>query len=271
MALRSLFRRSCRTLILASLVLVGAAAWAAAQPPASPTAGPGGQAADPDTPSRDYLFGRPRGSLAVRGLWQFAVAGSDIFDFVTEELTLEKSAFNAPGIAVDLDIALSPRLDLAFGIDNTYTSKGSEYRDYVDNNELPIEQTTSLREFGIYGGLKYALAPRGRRVSRFAWIPRAVVPYIGAGGGVVKYEFEQTGDFVDFADLSVFTDTFHSEGWAPSLHACGGVDIHAYRILYVTAEARYTWASAELEPAFDGFEPIDLSGFKVGAGIRIVF
>jgi opacity protein-like surface antigen len=232
------------------------------------------QAAQPvavDRPRQDYMFGRPRTSIAFRGSWVFAMAGSDVFDFVTEQLTLEKSDFNAPGIAFDLDVALTPRVDIQVSVDNSFTSTDSEYRDYVDNDEQPIEQTTSMRQFGISASAKYALLPRGRSISRFAWVPRTTTPYVGAGAGLLKYDFKQEGDFVDFVDLSVFYDVFHSEGWAPSVHFFGGVDVKVYQRLYVTAEARYVWSEADLETDFDGFEPIDLSGFRCGAGIRFVF
>ena len=65
------------------------------------------------------------------------------------------------------------------------------------------------------------MLPRGRQISRLAWIPRTIVPYVGAGGGVTSYEFRQSGDFVDFATenaaagtFTIFTDSFKSEGWA---------------------------------------------------------
>lgn len=269
MALPALRRSRLGASVCVAVFLVAWPLGVTAQPAGQ--SGPTPATAPADGPRRDYMFGRPRGSFAVRGSWLFATAGSDLYDFVTEQLTLDKGAFDAPSIAVELDVSLSPRLDVVVGIETSHTSEASEYRDYVDNNELPITQETSLREFGVFGSVKYALTPRGRQVSRFAWIPRTVTPYVGAGGGVVKYDFKQTGDFIDFADLSVFSDTFQSEGWAPSVHAFGGVDVRVYRILYVTAEGRYTWSSAELESDFVGFEPIDLSGFRFGAGVRLVF
>jgi hypothetical protein len=94
---------------------------------------------------------------------------------------------------------------------------------------------------------------------------------VGAGGGLVNYEFKQTGDFVDFADSHVFTDTFVSQGWSPSAHGFGGVDVQAHRNLYVSFEGRYNWASATLENKFVGFDPIDLSGFRFGVGFHVVF
>lgn len=233
-------------------------------------------AAPPDAraevrPRADYMFGQPRYSFAFRGSWFVASAGSDIYDFVTKQLTIEKSAFNAPGVEFEFGFSVTPRLDVAVAFDTAFSSADSEYRDYIDNSGQPIEQTTSLRRVGFFGTAKYALTPRGRRVSRFAWVPAGVVPYVGGGGGLTKYDFKQTGDFVDFADLSVFSDTFQAEGWAPTAHALGGVDIRVYRHLYVNLEARYVWSSGDLGDDFVDFEPIDLSGVRIGGGIRVVF
>src|SRR5215471_18511258 len=52
----------------------------------------------------DFWFGRPRGSIGVRSGWLFARAGSDLFDFVANRLTVDKSDFNAPPIAADVGI-----------------------------------------------------------------------------------------------------------------------------------------------------------------------
>ena len=52
----------------------------------------------------DFLFDRPRGSVGVRGGWLFERAGSDLFTFVQEQLTVEPNAFNAPTLAVDVGV-----------------------------------------------------------------------------------------------------------------------------------------------------------------------
>ena len=49
----------------------------------------------------------------------------------------------------------------------------------------------------LSGSVKFALTPRGREISSRAWIPSAVTPYVGAGGGVLHYQFLQFGDFID--------------------------------------------------------------------------
>jgi hypothetical protein len=229
------------------------------------------QQPDPARRRADFLFGRPKAAIALRGSWIFARAGSDLFDFVTEHLTLDKEDFNVPAIAADLAIAITPRLDAQVGFEMSRMHASSEYRDLVDNLFLPIEQQTRLKTIHLVGGVRYALAPKGYEVSRLAWVPRRVIPFVGAGVGAVVYEFDQTGDFVDFVDLSVFSDTFRSQGWAPTAHAFGGVDIQMYRGLYATVEGRYTKAAGKLGSDFIDFDPIDLSGFRMSAGINVVF
>ena len=217
------------------------------------------------------MLGRPRGSIGVRGGWVFASAGSDIFDFVTKQLTLEKSSFNAPGFGADMSVNLTPRIDIIAGFDVAKSTTPSEYRAFVDNRNLPIQQTTSLRQSNIFGSVKFAVLPRGRAVSRFAWIPSTIVPFVGAGGGFTNYDFEQNGDFVDFSNNRVFTENFRSHGWAPTAHVFGGTDIQVYRRVFMSLEGRYQWAKAKLGADFIDFDPIDLGGFRFGAGLHFVF
>src|SRR5687768_4071573 len=190
-------------------------------------------------PSPDFLFGSPRGMIGVRSGWVFASANSDLFTFVQRHLTVDRKDFNAPAIGFDVEVAMAPRISAIAGFDFARTSKNSEYRDFVDNQRLPITQTTRLTETNISGGLKFAVTPRGREVSSRAWIPAAVTPYVGAGAGILKYEFLQFGDFIDVNTVNreIFTDTLRSSGWTPSTHVFGGVDVRVYKRLYLSGEA----------------------------------
>jgi hypothetical protein len=160
-------------------------------------AAPADEAQDPPPPisgTPDFLFGRPRGSFGIRGSWIVSRASSDWYQFVTDQLTLKNSDFNQPAIGTEGGVSLTSRLDLVFGVDYGQSTTNSEYRRLVDNNRLPIEQTTLLRETNISAGVKYALTERGRQISRLAWVPRSFVPYVGAGGGAMWFQVRQTGD-----------------------------------------------------------------------------
>ena len=263
-------RRGALALCLATGVVLGLAPTATATPgPDQPSES---AAAQPSPRSPDFLFNRPRGSIGVRGSWLFERAGSKLFDFLQDQLTVERRDFDAPAFGVDLGMAVTPRVDALFGFDFSRRSKNSEYRKFVDNNRLPITQTTRLTQANLSGSVKVAATPRGRAVSRFAWVPRGVTPYVGVGGGFLWYAFEQDGDFVDFVDnKTIFTSHFRSSGWTPSAHAFAGTDLKLLPRLFLTLEGRYVWAHADLDRDFSGFDPIDLAGFKLTAGVNLLF
>jgi hypothetical protein len=219
----------------------------------------------------DFLFGRPEGSIGIRGSWVFARAGSDWFDFVTDQLTVETKDFNAPGVAGDIGFNITPRLDAVAGVEFSQAKKVSEYRRFVDNNRLPINQTTRLRMANLTGSVKVALIERGRGISRLAWVPTDIVPFVGAGAGALWYGLDQSGDFVDFADRSVFGGTFQSRGWTPSAHVFGGVDVRVMRRAFVTIDGRYQWAAATLGSTWVDFDPIDLAGFRLSVGMSLLY
>jgi hypothetical protein len=256
--------RQMTMLAIAVLCLAGATdvrAQGTRQPPASPG----------DFPAADFLFGPPRATVGFRGNWHFARANSDWFSFVTSQLSLDKQDFNAPGFAADVGVPIGRRAEAVIGVDFNQTTTASDYRNFVDNNRLPITQTTRLRTTGLTGSVKYALVDRGIEVSRLAWIPRHVVPYVGAGGGALRYDLLQFGDFIDFRDNGVFPSTFTSGGWAPMAQGFAGVDILVLRRVYVTIDGRYQWSNATLNSTWVDFAPIDLAGFKLAAGASLVF
>jgi hypothetical protein len=250
--------RPLRFLLMVPSLLVGAAG-----------ALPGTEAAQ--DPSADFLFGRPRGSLGARGAWQIGAASSDIYSFFNEELTIEKGDFDSFLFGVDGSFTVASRIDLVAGFEISRASVSSEYRDFVDENDLPILQDTRLTILPVTLSVKLYLTPRGHEVSRYAFVPAKVRPYVGGGGGFVWYELEQAGDFVDFVDLTIFTSAFHSSGWGFATQAFGGVEVSLTPRWFLSVEGRYLWSDADLGGDFSSFEPIDLSGARIGAGIGFTF
>ena len=219
-----------------------------------------------------FLFNSPRGSFSIHGGYALARAASDIFSEATTQLTLDKNDFNSFSIGGDISYSVTPRFDLVFGGDYSAAKQDSEFRDWVDNNDQPIEQTTTFKRAPLTVSLKYYLGERGREVSQHAWIPSKYSPYLGVGGGGMWYSFRQKGDFVDFQDLEVFFAEMQSSGWAPTGHAMAGLDYTMGPWIAFTAEGRYTLGKATLDPEdFEGFDKIDLSGFAATLGFRVRF
>jgi hypothetical protein len=245
--------------LLSGVFLLGTADDVSAQPGGGPPREP------------DFLFGAPRGFLGVRGGGQIAAGGSDIYDFFSGLLTLEKSDFNAALLGVDVGIAVHPRVDVVFGFEFSEGGASSEYRDYVDDQDLPITQDTRLRIVPVTGSVRLYLTPRGRQISRFAYVPAKVRVYAGGGGGLVWYELVQTGDFVDFVDLSVFTSSFRSSGLSLGAQAFGGLEVTLGTRWFLSFEGKYLWSKSDVGEDFVSFDPIDLSGARISAGINFDF
>jgi opacity protein-like surface antigen len=245
--------------------------------PAARTAQRGAPAPEPD-----FLFGQPRLSFGLRGLWHRARAGSEFYDFVNEELFAPRSPdddhdnpdhgllnFNAPGISIDFGFGVASRLDVRVGVDYAVSLNESELRNFIGSDGLPYRQNTELSQTELRGELVFALAPRGRAIGQYAWIPSRVVPYVGAGAGLVRYNLSQTGEFVD--EFGYFEDTFTSKGWGTGLFLFGGADIRMTRHAFLNAEVRHVEAGAVLSGDFEGFDTLDLGGLRISAGVRFVF
>ncbi len=223
------------------------------------------------TQGPDFRFSSPNSTLGIRGGYAFNRAEGEIFDFLTGDLTLEPSDFDAGIIAFDFGMRLSDQVDLVFGVEYSRKSKISDYRDFVDQDDIPIVQETALTQVPLTLSLKWYLGSRGQRVGQYAWVPNTVVPYIGAGGGFTWYELEQAGEFIDFRDFAIFEDTFNSDGFTAAAHAFAGVDIKLTPSIGLVIDARYHWASADLKDSFVGFAPIDLNGLHATAGVAFKF
>jgi len=219
----------------------------------------------------DFLFRPPPVTLTLRGGVALANASSDLFEFTTEELTLRRRDFSGPTLELDVGIRVHPRADLVLGIGHSGAKPHSEFRHWVDQDDLPIEQTTRFQRVPLTASVRTYLTPRGRQVGSLAWIPNRWAPYIGVGGGALWYRFHQEGDFVDFQTLEIFPTTLTSSGWTYTLHGFAGTEIRLGPTSALTVETMYRKASARPSPDFQGFDPIDLSGFNTSLGIQFRF
>jgi outer membrane protein W len=234
------------------------------------TLAPGGVALAQDA-GDGFLFQRPTGSFSLHGGFAAPSARSDIFSFTTSQLTVNRGDFSAVDFGADLAFSVAPRFDLVLDLSYSGMSKGSEFRNYVDNNNQPIQQTTSFQRTPLTLSARYYLLPQGRQIGHFAWVPRRIVPYVGAGVGMMYYEFEQKGDFVDDSTLAVFNDTFHSGGWAPVAQGLAGIEWSLGPKWALTTEVHYLTGSAAMSSDFEGFHRIDLSGVTSSVGFFVRF
>jgi hypothetical protein len=225
---------------------------------------------------KGFLFKAPIGSFGLRAGYAVPTLGGDasLFDFATDQLTLGRSDFDAFQFGADLGFRLTDRTDIVLTVESAASSAQSDFRRFTDNNDLPIEQTTKFQRVPITASAKFYLAPRGRAIGRFAWIPTKVLPFVGAGGGAVWYRFRQKGDFIDFNtdDLEVFSEDLETNGWTTTVHGFAGFDYSLSPRFALTTQAKYAYAKADARGDFnEGFPKVDLSGFSGTIGLYVRF
>jgi hypothetical protein len=226
-----------------------------------------------------FLFKNPRVSLGVRTGYQLPRVGNDFFDFPLDSLTLERADFASPYLGGELAVRVAEHWDVAVGLGWARARSESEYVNWLEGDD-PIAQVTTFQTVAGSLGAKYYFAERGRSIGRFAWVPSRVTPYLGGGIGVVGYEFEQAGDFVDYETVvtdpndgsvsaDIYTDRLRTTGAGVSGYLAGGADVALGKQFVLTAEARYTLANGSVGGPYSGFDKIDLAGLQLLAGLAL--
>lgn len=169
--------------------------------------------------------------------------------------------FKAVTVGGEWLFGLGERFDAGVGLGIYSKSVPSIYRDLTHSNGDEIEQDLKLRVVPFTATVRFL--PLGRVA--------AIQPYIGAGVGVFAWRYSETGEFVDFTDSSIFSDSFSGSGATAGPVVMGGVGfpIGAWSL---GAEVRYQSAQGEL-PDDQGFSgtKIDLGGFSYLASFKVQF
>lgn len=216
-----------------------------------------------------YRFEAPRGTLTVRMGVAQPTAGGGLFDFVRDQLTLSSGSFTGVHVGADFAVPVTPQLAVQFGAATLVRSVGSEYRDFVGTDDLPIVQQTAFQRTPLTLGLQWHLVPTGRRVGRLAWVPARLAPYLAAGGGLMHFRFRQEGEFLDAnaASLDIFRSTLTTQGWAPMGFLALGTTWSLTPGLALTGELRRDQARGTTSGGFRDFRHIDLAGTSATVGL----
>ncbi|MBN2420524.1 MAG: hypothetical protein JXL81_14130 [Deltaproteobacteria bacterium] len=221
-----------------------------------------------DEKTADFLFQKPKNYLGIRAGIFDPKADSDLFDMVTEELTLKKSDFRAFNLGVDIGFSMNRRLDIVVSLDHSTETESSEFRDYVDEDGFAITQSTKFSQTPLTAGIRFLIIPRGREIGKYSWLPNPVVPYLSAGAGILWYEFKQHGDFVDFSTLDIFSATLDSSDETLAGYLGCGTEFNIFKGANLNLDFRYYLADDGLGGDFVGFDAIELGGYRLTAGIQ---
>lgn len=189
-------------------------------------------------------------------------APNDIFRDNSELFTVSQSDWtNAIGGA-QYNVALARFVEVGLSLDYYSRHNYTSYRDFVRPDDREITQT-----------LRYELTPLGVTL-RFIPTSRhtKLAPFVGVGGDVIFWKYEEWGDFVDFGSprLPIEYDSFVSKGETLGFHVCGGLRFAFGDDFAVVGEARYLWADADMGGDFYQ-NRIDLSGLSATLGFNIRF
>lgn len=220
-----------------------------------------------------FMFKKPSGSFSFRGGYALANTSGQPFSVLKRETTIGARSFDSFSAGVDLNFAVARRIDVVFSGDLSSRTKSAEYREWQENGNPIIHQST-LERFALGAGLRYNLADRGRQISALAFIPARTIPYVGLSGGMMWYDFRQKGDFVETTDqqtAAIFADDLKSRHYNFMGQAHAGVDRRMTARWSLIGEARYTKASAKLIQDYGGLGNIQLSGLALNAGAAIRF
>ncbi|MCC6772075.1 MAG: outer membrane beta-barrel protein, partial [Gemmatimonadaceae bacterium] len=218
-----------------------------------------------------FLFRTPSTRLALTAGFASPRAQSDIFDLLTTEFTLDRRDFASAAFNLSAGFHVAPRFEI--GLSTSYAGRtvGSDSRDFVGEDDLPVLQNTTLNRATVMATGRLLLTSPGRSIGRYAWIPNKVVPYVGGGAGPVWHRLRQTGEFVDRENLDIFEDEFESKGWSLGAMGLAGADISLSPRFGITAEGRYLWSRATMNGDFSTFNKIDLSGYDTSIGLFVRF
>jgi hypothetical protein len=176
-------------------------------------------------------------------------------------LAFRISDFNGATVGGDWRVQLGNFVDAGLGLGFYRRTVPTVYLNYVNPDGSEIEQQLRLRIIPFTATVR--LLPLGRKAP--------FQPYIGAGVGVFAWRYSETGQFVDFTDLSIFRGSFTGSGSATGPVVLGGVGV-PIGVSTLGFEIRYQSAEGNL-PADQGFSgsKIDLGGWNYLATFGIRF
>ncbi|MFB3853712.1 MAG: outer membrane beta-barrel protein [Vicinamibacterales bacterium] len=215
-------------------------------------------AASPALAQGDHKINLGIGYFSPRG--EDARSDRDVLIENRTFLTFDISELGNVFVNGEYLFGLTEYLEAGIGLGYYKGSVPSLYTDYVDIDGSEIEQEFSLRIVPITASVRFL--PLGRFAS--------VQPYVGAGLGILPWKYSEIGEFVDFADFSIFQGRFIDSGTALGPVILGGVNFNLGDRYGVGGEIRYQRGEGELSDDFLN-DRIDLGGITYQAVFQIKF
>ena len=195
-------------------------------------------------------YGNDGGTFRLR-VGEFTPEGDgDYWIDKRADFTGDEDDFGDDFLAVDYLHPIGPRMDFMVSVGSWEADLAQEYDNFVDPDGFGIFHTTSFELTSLEGGVIWRLTDRAATVS----------PYVGLGGGYYDWTLTEDGEFIDFADLSIFDARFVDSGDTFGWFWVAGVEVPLADNFRVFAEGRWTEVDDDLKGDFEGLGILDLSG-----------
>jgi outer membrane protein W len=199
------------------------------------------------------------GGFVPRGL--DGRSSDDVLNNNLDFLIFDIKDFTGPTVGGEWLVGLGDNIEAGLGVGFYTRTSPAIYRAFTNNDGSEIEQDIKLRTIPFTATVRFL--PLGRHA--------AFQPYVGAGVGVTRFRYSESGQFVDLSDRSIFRDTFVGSGTATGPVILGGVRIPVGGF-DIGGEIRYQAAKGDL-PASESFagSKIDLGGMNYLFTVNIRF
>lgn len=206
---------------------------------------------------RGRPYGGDGGTLRLR-FGEFTPSGdNDYWIDKRTDFTGDEDDFADDLLALDYLHPLGPRMSLLASASSWEASLAQQYRGFFDpSTGGGIFHTTSIDLTSLEAGLVWNLTDRDN----------TIVPYVGVGAGYYDWTLTEDGEFIDFADLSIFDARFNDSGDTFGWFWVAGLEVPMGGSWRLFAEGRWSQMDDELRGDFEGLGNFDLGGRTIAFG-----
>ena len=213
---------------------------------------------------------------------------SDLWDIEFENMDFRGKDYYDTSFGLGYEYFINRQVSFVLSVEWYDKAKPGIYKNFVGENidgddyafdygeGFEIEHIFSVSIVPIQASLK--LMPH-RRVG-------TIIPYIGGGIGLYLWKVRIQGENVnpnewewfydpdldaDVEGYTIYPANAEESRISVGFHAFAGIMLPLVRQVTLDIEAKYNYAEGTLKDSFQGFEPFDLSGFQVTAGLSLWF
>lgn len=200
------------------------------------------------------------GYFALRG--QDSRVNGDVLFTDLDSLVFDIKDFNGASFGAEWLVGMGDYLEAGVGANFYQRTVPSVYRSFVNTTGAEIQQDLKLKIVPLSATVRFL--PIGRN---------GIAPYVGAGIGVFNWRYSETGEFVDFADNSVFRSRYTANGNAVGPVVLAGLRAPVGDTFTVGGEIRYQKAEGDTKSAETGLlsDKIDLGGWTTSLTMHFRF